>query len=234
MQIVAILSQKGGGGKTTFATNLAAAHAAAGHATLLLDMDPQQSALVWDGWRDKEASPTRAPLYVWSAGRGNIVDKITEAKAKRVGLVIIDTPPASDPESELAARSAHLVLVVVQTSAFDLATLEETFSLPALSSRPSIIVLNRVPTSGAEGADARGIIKRLGYEIAPVYLSDRAVFRRAPIDGLGAVEAERASGAGAREVEAVHKWVMSTLAKGPKRVPAAKGGPYAAFQGGDR
>ncbi len=222
MHIVSILSQKGGGGKTTMATNLAVASAQAGESTMLIDMDPQQSALIWDGWRDKEKHPTRAPLLVRAAGRGNVVDRIGEARAKRVKLIVIDTPPASAPESEIAARSAHLALVVVQPSAFDLATLEETFSLAALASRPSVIVLNRCPTNGQDEAEARRVIKELGYEAAPVSLCDRAVFRHAPNDGLGAMETEGPKGAGSREVAALYRWVMTRLAEGPRRVPGTK------------
>ncbi len=44
MKTLAILSRKGGTGKTTLATNLAVAAEIAGHTTVLLDLDPQSSA----------------------------------------------------------------------------------------------------------------------------------------------------------------------------------------------
>ena len=45
--IIGVLSQKGGVGKTTVALNLAAAIATSGSRVLVVDADPQGSALAW-------------------------------------------------------------------------------------------------------------------------------------------------------------------------------------------
>ena len=47
MKTVAILSRKGGTGKTTIATNLSIAAEKAGHTIALIDLDPQTSAAKW-------------------------------------------------------------------------------------------------------------------------------------------------------------------------------------------
>ena len=87
MPVVAIINQKGGVGKTTLATNLASARADTGR-VLLLDADPQPSAL---GWANLDPRPDPNP-GVQSAGAGALVRR-ARAAAGEYAWVVIDCPP---------------------------------------------------------------------------------------------------------------------------------------------
>lgn len=215
MNLVALVSQKGGGGKTTVATNLAVAAAAAGVHTILLDLDPQQSAFVWGTWRGQGRAKSGAPLEVQFSDCVSLPARLQAARSRGVGFVVIDTPPAKGPESDAAARLADIVLVVVQPSIMDLVTLSETHALGGVASRPAFVVFNRVPAGVGMLRDARERVREAGFRVAPVALSDRAIYRAAPIDGLGAQESERGERKAAGEVDALYRWVLWELNRAP-------------------
>ena len=55
--IISVVNQKGGTGKTTVATNLAACFAGDGREVLVIDADPQQSSLDWRADRPEDQPP---------------------------------------------------------------------------------------------------------------------------------------------------------------------------------
>ena len=54
MHVIALISQKGGSGKTTLATALAVAHQQDGGRAAIADLDPQGSSVAWHHFRDGE------------------------------------------------------------------------------------------------------------------------------------------------------------------------------------
>ena len=71
MHTVAIISRKGGTGKTTLACSLAVAAQSDGFDAVILDMDPQGSATAW--WRVRgEQPPSVAPTRQSALEKGQI------------------------------------------------------------------------------------------------------------------------------------------------------------------
>ena len=84
MHIIAAISQKGGSGKTTLAVNLAVAADLAGHAAIVVDLDPQGSAALWG-----EIRQARLPVVV-PARAGDLEDVLERA----ADLVVIPCRPS--------------------------------------------------------------------------------------------------------------------------------------------
>lgn len=119
MKKIVVLNTKGGCGKTTIATNLAAYNAQAGFQTTLMDHDPQGSSMRWLSKRDE----TRPRVNGVSAFERN--NRVTRSWQLRVPMqterLIIDTPAGLDPQrlTEIT-RNAHAVIVPVLPSDIDI------------------------------------------------------------------------------------------------------------------
>ena len=113
MSIIAIVNQKGGTGKTTLSINLASAFAES-HPTLLLDADPQGSALDWADSR----SAAQMNLDALPLPMGNLLREI-RGLSRNYDWIIIDGPPGIGRTSAEAVRAADLVLIPTKPSPFD-------------------------------------------------------------------------------------------------------------------
>ena len=113
MPVVAIVNQKGGTGKTTLSINLASAFAEL-HSTLLLDADPQGSAL---DWADSRSTP-QMNLDALELPQGNLQREI-RSLSQSYDWIIIDGPPGIGRTSAEAVRIADIVLIPTKPSPFD-------------------------------------------------------------------------------------------------------------------
>ena len=147
MKTVAIISQKGGSGKTTLAVHLATAAAAAGHTAAIIDLDPQATATSWGD--DRATGPE-----VISGQAVRLPALVQTARDNGATFLVIDTAPNADQTASLAARAADLVLIPCRPARFDLEAIETTLLLTRATSTPAYVVLNAVPPRGELGREA--------------------------------------------------------------------------------
>jgi chromosome partitioning protein len=204
MKIVAIISQKGGAGKTTLAVHLATAAAAAGHATAIIDLDPQATAA---SWGDRRAAS--APEVI-SGQAARLPALIAAAQQNGADFLVLDTAPNADQVVSLAARAADLVLIPCRPAAFDLEAIETTLLLAKATMKPAYVVLNSVPPRSAIGKEAAQGLAARGAKVAPHQLTHRAAFAHGVIDGRTAQEFEP-QGKAADEVTALYKWLCGIV-----------------------
>ena len=112
MQVIAVLNQKGGAGKTTIATHLARALQLDGADVLLVDSDPQGSARDWAAVQDDN------PVTVVGIDRPTI-DRDLKNVARK-DFVVIDGAPQAADLAVSAIKAADFVLIPVQPSPYDI------------------------------------------------------------------------------------------------------------------
>jgi chromosome partitioning protein len=210
MKIIAIISQKGGAGKTTLAVHLATAAAKAGQRSAIIDLDPQGTAASWSDRRKAED-----PEVI--SGQAVRLPALTKAAEENgADLLILDTAPNADQTASLAARAADLVLIPCRPAAFDLEAVQTTLMLAKTAEKPAYVVLNAVPPrSGGIDNEATATLKDQGASVAPHQLTHRAAFAHGVIDGRTAQEFEP-TGKAAAEVEAIYKWLCGTVDMPPR------------------
>jgi chromosome partitioning protein len=205
MHVVAILSQKGGTGKTTLALHLAVAAERAGHVAAVIDLDPQASAA---GWKDSRAGETPVVVPIPSTRLAQALDLARGAEAE---LVLLDTAPHSSEVALAAAEAADLVLIPCRAGILDLRAIGATARLAKIAGKPAHVVLNSMPPRASNIiADAREAVAVHGLSVAPVTIQQRVAYAHALTAGQTAQEYEP-EGKAAEEIAELYTWLRSVL-----------------------
>lgn len=211
--IILLGGEKGGTGKTTLATNLAAMRALKGRDVLLIDTDPQGSANYWAQSRDDENITPRVAC-VQKFGKG----LPTEVKdlAKRYQDIIIDAGGRDSVELRSALVVTEKVYIPIQPSQFDIWTLNQMDELveTAKGFNPDLqakVIISRSSTNPSvhETADTCNLLddfSNLG--LASGFVCDRIAYRKAAKDGLSVVELKPKDPKAAEEMEAFYQEVF--------------------------
>jgi|ThiBioDrversion2_2_1062182.scaffolds.fasta_scaffold06240_10 chromosome partitioning protein len=206
MKILAIISQKGGVGKTTVATSLAVAAELAGQRVALFDLDDQASAAFWGGLREKRGVVTPVIRDVKMALLERDLERARNAEAD---LVILDCPPVQGA-AITAANHADFVLIPTKTDILDIRSMRSTVALMQSINKRLSVVLTFCPPIGAEVDQARQLIAGLGAELAPVEIHQRKAYARAQQDGQTVQEYEP-TGKAAAEVTELYSYIHKHL-----------------------
>ncbi len=215
MKTLAIISQKGGVGKTTLATALAVAAEKSGRSAAIFDLDPQASAAFWKDTREAEAP---AVLAIPPARLGPVLKAAQESGCD---LAIIDAPPFAKDIAYEAAQAADFILIPTRPAVLDVMAMTKTIELVRHYAKPSAVVLTFCPVQGKEITDTEDAIQQLGASIAPVRVHNRVAFSRAQQTGLTAEEFEP-EGKAAEEIKRLYEYVCIQL------YPDTKGGRHGA------
>jgi len=185
--ILLIGGEKGGTGKTTISTNIAALRALDGYDILLVDTDPQKTASFWGLTRDENSSLPR----VTTIQKFDNVKKEIIALASKFDDIIIDAGGRDSVELRTSLLVADKAIFPLRASQFDLWTLAKINShvsdARAINEKlKSFVMINQASSNPSvkESNSAGDFLDDFDeLSLLQTVIAERIAFRKAAISG---------------------------------------------------
>lgn len=203
---------KGGGGKTTLATNMAILRSAAGRDVLLVDADDQATASDFTAVRNETLQGNAGYTSIKLHG-ANVRSEVMRMVGK-YDDVVIDVGGRDTAGQRAALSVADVYVVPFLPGSFDVWTLDSVGELVeearAFNDKlRAVCVINRADAIGSDNAEAAAIaleIPNLTYIDAP--MGNRKAFRSAAAQGLAVTEMKRPDKKAVEELEKLYKYLF--------------------------
>lgn len=204
--IIALLNQKGGVGKTTLAVHLAEVLSRLDKSVLLVDADPQGSALDWAANRPEN------PRFPVIGLPKPTLHRELPAIAKNHDFVLIDGPPRVNELARAAIMASDVVLIPVQPSPFDVWAAKEIVDLLREASAfkenlKSAFVINRKIVNTAIGRDVVEALSSYPVPVLKASIGQRVAFAESAAQGLTVLHIDP-SGPASQEVVSLAKELL--------------------------
>ena len=212
MQTIALISRKGGTGKSTLAIGLAIAAMEAGERACLIEADPLGTV---SNWRRRRS---RAEPAVECVRDGYALTQCLDLLARRgVTLAVIDTAGGWSDTSTAAIGAADLCLIPARPSPADIEAAVPALRAIRAAGKPFAFVLNQAPARSYRLTDAAASLgdTAQALNLSGVLALPYVVQRNDQQDALGAglaVTEFAAAGKSAAEIRALWLWVAARLA----------------------
>jgi chromosome partitioning protein len=203
---------KGGGGKTTTATNLAIIRAAEGRDVLFADTDDQETATDFTNLRKEREVP--GPAYTCIKLTGAAVRTEILLLAPKYEDIIIDTGGRDTTSQRAALSVADVLLVPFVPRSFDLWTLEKVAELvdEMKTANPKLrafTFLNRADPRGTDNDDtAKELRENQSLQFLDTPVGARKAFSNAAAHGLAVTELKPADSRAVEEIMALYRYIF--------------------------
>lgn len=215
---LALITAKGGSGKSTIAILLADALASEGRKVLLIDADPQGSVSQWF----KTAAARRDRPANIDVARATSETELSNLLGQTSGHDerIIDVPGVADRSLIVAANAADLIIIPARVGAFDAAQAIRTAAALAAVAKsqgrtmaPYCLVMNGVNIVDLRGVALREVQRLMIESKIPVlsaYFAERGIFKTF-VSGFGSLATTQASVRSVSEARRNVREVMEEL-----------------------
>ena len=211
MQVLALISRKGGTGKSTLAIGLAGAALESGHDVCVVEADPLGTV---SNWRRRRAAA--APAVETVHDGLSLLALLPRLASRGVTLAIIDTAGGWSETFNTAVYAANLCLIPARPSLADIEAAAPALTAVRAAEKPFAFVLNQTPVRSYRIGNATGALcdasssSDLGDVIALPAIVARSDHQDALSLGLTVTELA-GDGKSAAEIRALWQWVKARL-----------------------
>ena len=208
--IIAVVSAKGGTGKSTITLNLAGALSSNKQRVLVIDADPQGSIAQWSDIRRQEEPPVVVEPSL-------VVAKKFKKAAKKYDVILFDTPPTFKKRMRSVIHSADRLIIPVSPGLVDFWSTrmlldmyrKEKEKRPKLDAR---LLISRIDRRTRLGREFRPFLEKLSIPIFMTEIPQRIIYSEAWHEGK-TVDRLQPNGAAAKDFQRLSKEVMLWLTK---------------------
>lgn len=173
--IISFLNQKGGVGKTTLAIHIADSLSRKDKKVLLVDADPQASALDW-----AENSENGNRFSVVGLPKKTLRSELRTIEAD-YDYIVVDGPPRVHEIAMAAIAASDLIVIPVQPSPFDVWSLKDIVDLvnevkTINEHLKTVLVINRKIVNTAIGRDVVNALADYNFPILKTAICQRVAY----------------------------------------------------------
>lgn len=205
MKVIALAQRKGGVMKSSLAILLAAAATGAKKQAVVVELDKQGTASLWNDKRGKDGKP-RVMRVDGTALEGTL----SVLDGLGVDLVVLDLPGTHNPAIGMAIKAADLVLIPARPNEVDISHSAETLAAVQRLHKRYAFVMTFVEGTGKRADEAREALEAEGHPVAPQYMGRRQIYQDAIAAGQTVMERDPESKA-TDEVLKLWTWVLIQL-----------------------